>query len=258
MNPPCVGDETTCGRNFTRSVGCYQVPEGFQFGQNWTAATGVKSINMAYCPDVASTPTYDASTGKSVARGADGKLVVSTTCAPCNFAEAVQSWVMNTCPCVQAGDYCNLSNGVGPDGVCHSDGTTPCNSTICPSSAPARLASRSLAQTSGSGKTLASRLMAKTSSSTNPRTLASRTFKKNSVPSALSLRASTYFKTAPVPQSQRAHFVRGVVSPVSCDAAACSKSCFPGKGSCASGQCGCLNQYAPSYALPSYLKTSSY
>ena len=254
MNPPCNGDETSCGRNFTRSVGCYQVPAGFQFGQNWTTASGVKSINMALCPDVASTPTYDAATGQSVARGADGKLVVSTTCAPCNFAEAVQSWVMNPCPCVQSGDYCNLSNGVGPNGVCHSDGTTPCNSTICPS--PSAAASFAPAA--------AMRLVQKASA---PRAM--RVVKKQGVETSRPVRAATYFKTVPLQQNSR--FVsRGVVSPVNgsngsngsnantCDASSCSKRCFPGKGSCSTGTCSCVNHFAPSYALPSYLKTSSY
>lgn len=133
MNPPCTGDETTCGKKFDRAVACYQVPANFTFGANWTTAPGVKSINMSYCPDVASTPAYDATSGVPVARGSDGKLVVSTVCPSCNFVTGVQPWVVNACPCVQPGDYCNLSQGAGLNGVCHSDGTTPCTSAECPS-----------------------------------------------------------------------------------------------------------------------------
>jgi hypothetical protein len=134
MNPPCTGDETTCGKKFDRAVACYQVPANFTFGANWTTAPGVKSINTSYCPDVAGTPAYDVTTGLPVPRGSDGKLVVSTVCPSCNFVTGVQPWVVNSCPCVQPGDYCNLSQGTGPNGVCHSDGTTPCTSAECPTS----------------------------------------------------------------------------------------------------------------------------
>jgi hypothetical protein len=131
MNPPCTGDQTTCGKQFNRAVACYQVPANFTFGSNWTSNSSVKPVSMSFCPDVAGFPTYDAATGTAVTRGSDGKLVVQTNCAPCNYATAVQPWVANPCPCIAAGDYCNISQGTNI-GVCHSNGTTPCNSTQCP------------------------------------------------------------------------------------------------------------------------------
>jgi hypothetical protein len=131
MNPPCTGDQTTCGKNFNRTVACYQVPANFTFGPNWTTNAAVKAVDMSYCPDIASTPTYDATTGTAVTRGTDGKVALTTTCNSCNYATGVQPWVMNTCPCFAAGDYCNFSQGTNV-GVCHSNGATPCNATQCP------------------------------------------------------------------------------------------------------------------------------
>jgi hypothetical protein len=131
MNPPCTGDQSTCGKNFNRTVACYQVPANFTFGANWTTDASVKAVDMSFCPDVAGTPTYDASTGVPVTRGPDGKVALTTTCNACNYATGVQPWVMNPCPCFAAGDYCNFSQGT-TSGVCHSNGATPCNATQCP------------------------------------------------------------------------------------------------------------------------------
>jgi len=130
MNPPCTG-QATCGKNFTRSTNCYQVPAGFQFGANWTTDANVVKVDNTYCPDVAGTPTYDAASGAPVTRGSDGKLVVNTTCSPCNYAVGVQSWVQNTCPCFTAGDYCNITPG-NSAGVCHLNNNTPCTAAQCP------------------------------------------------------------------------------------------------------------------------------
>ena len=125
LNPPCTGDQTSCGQTYTRKTACYQVPAGFQPGQGWTTQTGVIAVDASFCPDVASTPTYDAASGAVVTRGSDGKLVVSTTCAPCNYAAAVLPWTIQ-CPCTQAGDYCMSS------GVCHLNNGIKCTAAQCP------------------------------------------------------------------------------------------------------------------------------
>ena len=241
MNPPCVGDEATCGKNFTRAVGCYQVPSGFTFGPGWTTASGVKSIDMAYCPDVASTPAYDASSGVSVPRGTDGKLVVSTTCGPCNFAEAVQGWVSNSCPCVKtAGDYCNYTNGVGPNGFCHSDGTTPCNATNCPK--PAQAAMQRQMQM-------------------RPSRAAKRADRKT-IQEAKKAQAARYYHMNMNGRLKNRMDMMNMDTEASkpCDPKACDKACVPrsGKGHCTSKGCMCLSRYAPSYALPSQLNTTRY
>ena len=134
MNPPCVGDQTTCGKQFNRTVACYQVPENFQFGQGWTTNPNVKAVSMSFCPDVATTPAYDSATGTPVTRDSSGKLTLTTVCGACNYASAVLPWNMNPCPCFAAGDYCNATSGT--TGVCHSDGTTPCSTTDCPPQTP--------------------------------------------------------------------------------------------------------------------------
>ena len=130
MSSPCTGDQTTCGKQFNRAVACYQVPPGFQFTQGWTTATGVKLVSSSLCPDVASTLAYDANSGAQVPRDADGKLVVTTVCPACNYVAGVQPWIMNTCPCFAAGDFCNITSGT--NGVCQKNNNMPCTSAECP------------------------------------------------------------------------------------------------------------------------------
>lgn len=126
MSSPCTGDTTTCGQTYTRKTACYQVPANFQPKQGWTTQSNVTAVDASFCPDVASTPTYDAASGAVVTRGTDGKLVVSTTCGPCNYAAAVLPWTIQ-CPCdIAAGDYCM------PAGNCHLKTDVKCTATQCP------------------------------------------------------------------------------------------------------------------------------
>lgn len=138
MNPPCVGDQTSCGHQYNRTTACYQLPANFdpvKVGANWTTATGVTSVSSTYCPDVAGFPTYDSATGAVVTRGTDGKVVLTTTCPPCNYATSVLPWQRNPCPCLGAGNFCNAPSGT--TGVCQLNNSIMCNTTDC-NSAPTR------------------------------------------------------------------------------------------------------------------------
>lgn len=221
MNPPCDGDVTTCGKNFNRTTGCYQVPADFLFGTNWTTNASVKSVSMSFCPDVSSTPTYDSGTGSPVKRGDDGKLVLSTTCGACNYATAVQPWVVNNCPCSGAGDYCNITSG--NSGVCHVDGTTPCNSTQCPTSAS--------------------------------RSLSNRNYVSNNQMKAQAQKSRTH-KSAR--NAYRYAFESHMKNNATCNDISCQQSCYPNKGSCGKQGCKCIGSKVPSYALPSHLSNNWY
>lgn len=131
LNPPCTGDPSTCGVTYTRQTACYQVPAGFTPAPGWTKLAGVVAVDPSYCPDIATTPTYDADSGKVVARGADGKLVVSTTCPACSFAEAVLPWTTK-CTCTGVNDYCVPAQGSTDHGFCHDSIGTPCLVASCP------------------------------------------------------------------------------------------------------------------------------
>lgn len=228
MNPPCIGDVTTCGKNYNRTTDCYQVPVGFKFGSNWTADAGVKSVSMSFCPDISTTPTYDSVSGDKVSRGNDGTVVLSTTCAPCNFTTAVQPWVVNNCPCSGAGDYCNITSGTS--GVCHVDASTPCNSTQCPI-----VASRSMSN----------------------RNYISNNQKKAR---AEKFRADTAIKTA-ITSARKAYryaFESSMRDNATCNDITCQQSCDPNKGSCGEQGCKCIGPKGPSYALPSYVSNNWY
>lgn len=131
MSSPCTGDPSTCGVTYNRKTACYQVPPGFTPAPGWTTATGVVAVDASYCPDIATTPTYDANTGSVVAREADGTLLVTTTCPACSFAEAVLPWLPK-CTCTGASDYCVPAQGSTVHGFCHDSIGTPCLVDACP------------------------------------------------------------------------------------------------------------------------------
>lgn len=139
LNPPCTGDALSCGKQYNRSTACYQVPPNYVFKANWIndTASGVKQVDSSLCPDSATFPTYDATTGSVVTRDpTTNKVVIQTVCAHCNYAVGVNPWVQNPCPCIKpGGDYCQSSSTTG-DGVCHLDNTIPCNTKNCPATPP--------------------------------------------------------------------------------------------------------------------------
>lgn len=237
MNPPCVGDETTCGRQFNRTAACYQVPPGFTFGPSWTTAAGVKSVSTAFCPDVATTPAYDAATGKQVDRGTDGKLVLTTVCPACNYVTGVQSWAMNPCPCFKSGDYCNATSGT--NGVCHSDGVTPCVTTNCPPPQP-------VSQTA----LMRAMIPQKRESVVVP--------DKKKQEKELKKQVKLAKRAAKKGQRSDMNNANANANASNCNVNECNKNCPLGTGVCGPVGCACVTHRAPSYAMPSHLVSDRY
>lgn len=252
MNPPCTGDVTTCGKQFNRSVACYQVPPDIKFGQNWTTQPGVTNVSMSYCPDVASTPAYDVSTGESVARGTDGKLVVTTVCPTCNFVSGVQPWQMNTCPCFGAGDYCNITSGT--TGVCQKNNNIMCTSTQCPSTNVASSVPTDYFRANVHARAQSRSRVDKAASK------AAEKARKASVKAATKARkdASKPVSSKVIKSVRPLSMRSDAGAPAPCNIIKCQKACQPNMGSCSKEGCKCLGSMAPSYALPSSLSTTWY
>ena len=266
MNPPCTGDETTCGMQFNRSVACYQVPPGFQFGSKWTTQAGVKNVSMSYCPDVATTPAYDTDTGAAVTRGNDGKLVVTTVCPTCNFVSGVQPWQMNTCPCFGSGNYCHISSGT--TGVCQNDNSIMCTQAQCPTTATSapteyyRTRSRVEKAAAKARKaavktaTKAQKAASKPVSSRSVRAAAASVqVPCNSTQCLQACKPRTGYCTREGCQCREA---TSSSAPEPCNRVKCQMACSPNTGQCSKEGCKCLGPMAPSYALPSSLSSMRY
>lgn len=261
MNPPCTGDETTCGMQFNRSVACYQVPPGFQFGAKWTTQAGVKNVSMSYCPDVASTPAYDTDTGSAVTRGADGKLVVTTACPACNFVSGVQPWQMNTCPCYAAGDFCNITSGT--TGVCQKNNSIMCTSTQCPTtnvatSVPtayyrANVQARPQSRVEKAAQKAAAK--AQKASKSVRAAAASVQVPCNSAQCLQACKPRTGYCSR---QGCQCRVATSSSAPEPCNRVKCQQACSPNTGQCSKEGCKCLGPKAPSYALPSSLSSMRY